>query len=140
MIDAITELNKVTTVLDVKPVRTIIAVDATGSMSHALKQVCDNIKTCVTATFDTLNEKGVKAGFEIQIAVYRNYNSEANKLFEYSPFSSNPADLLSFLSKVQVEGGWGNEAIENLFHHILNEENDVNQAIVIGDAAGNTKP
>jgi hypothetical protein len=80
-----------------KVVKTVIGIDATGSMSGAIKQVLKNIKMCLERTIGILHDKGVKSGFEIQIAVYRNYGSNAELLFQYSPFSSNAADLIRFL-------------------------------------------
>jgi hypothetical protein len=60
-------------------------------------------------------------------------------LFQTSPFSTNPTDLINFLSTVKAEGGQGNEAIEILYDHVLNVEKDVAQLIVIGDAPGNSQ-
>jgi len=77
-------------------------------------------------------------GFEIQIAVYRNYNSGADKILETSPFSSKAIDLINFLQGIKHEGGDRNEAIEVLYHNVLNVETGVSQLIVIGDANGNT--
>jgi hypothetical protein len=86
-------------------VKTVIGIDATSSMSQALNQVLTNIKACLERTIKILHEKGVKNGFEIQIAVYRNYGSNAELLFQYSPFSSNAADLIRFLTNVKASGG-----------------------------------
>jgi|JI6StandDraft_1071083.scaffolds.fasta_scaffold19258_2 hypothetical protein len=64
-----------------KTVRTVIGLDATGSMSGAIGQVLHNVKACLERTYNILREKKVACGFEIQIAIYRNYNSVASKLF-----------------------------------------------------------
>lgn len=137
----VSDLNKVERPLAVtgKPIKTVLGIDATGSMSNVLAQLLKNIQSCVERTCLILNEKGIKSGFLIQLAVYRNYSSDRNQLFEWSPFSNNAKDLISFLKKVSSSGGWGNEAIENLYNHVLAYETDVDQLIVIGDAAGNTQ-
>jgi len=41
------------------------------------------------------------------------------------------------LNPVRVDGGWGHEAIENLYNHVLKFEVEVDQLIVIADAACN---
>jgi len=121
-----------------KVVKTVIGIDATGSMSSALDQVLKNTKICLERTYEILRSRGITGGFEIQMAVYRNYNSDMNKLFQFSPFCTNANDLINFLQPVKVDGGWGNEAIENLYNHVLRFESEVDQLIVIGDAACNT--
>jgi hypothetical protein len=45
--------------------------------------------------------------------------------------------LIAFLNPVRVDGGWANEAIENLYNHVLKFEVEVDQLIVIADAACN---
>ena len=106
-------------------------------MSKVLIQILTNTKLCLQRTYEILNQKSIARGFEIQMAIYRNYDCNDTKLFQSSPFSNNSADLIRFLKGVDVEGGWGNEAIENLYNHVLNFETDVDQLIVIGDAPGN---
>jgi hypothetical protein len=136
--EAVTKLNKVF-VADGKIIKTVIGIDATVSMSAALDQVLNNTKVCLERTYKILSDKGITSGFEIQMAVYRNYNSAASKLFQFSPFSRNSNDLVNFLKEIKAEGGWRNEAIENLYNHALKFETDVDQVIVIADAAGNTQ-
>jgi hypothetical protein len=46
--------------------------------------------------------------------------------------------LIEFLNKIRVDGGWGNEAIEVCFNHV-NSLPEVDQIIIIGDAAANNK-
>jgi hypothetical protein len=118
-------------------IRTVIGIDATSSMSRVIAQVLQNIKTCLTRTCVMLDESKIESGFEIQLAVYRNYGSGAELLFQSSPFSNNAADLITFLSSVEASGGQGREAIEVLYNHIVNVESNVDQLIVIGDAPGN---
>lgn len=106
-------------VIDLKPVKTVIAIDSTGSMSMAIRQVCDNIKKCVVWAFDVMKEKNVKAGFEIQIVTYKNYDAGKDLLFTYSPSSNNATALINFLSTVQASHGICNEAVEIALQHVL---------------------
>ena len=56
-----------------------------------------------------------------------------------SPFSNNASDLVTFLGGINVDGGWGNEALEVLYNHCLNNEKDVSEILIIGDAACNSE-
>ena len=61
-------------------------------------------------------------------------------LLEKTNFETKSANLMEFLNKIRVDGGWGNEAIEVCFNHVNNlSDVDVDQIIIIGDAAANTK-
>jgi hypothetical protein len=62
------EIRKVT-------IKTILGLDATGSMSAALRKTCEIIGTAFEQTYAVLEEKKVKATIEVKIKVYRNYNS-----------------------------------------------------------------
>lgn len=48
----------------------------------------------------------------IQIAGYRNYNSIVELVFQHSSWESKPDNLRHFLSNINAEHGWGEEAIE----------------------------
>ena len=58
-------------------------------------------------------------------------------LIQSTPFESDYLKLFEFLSKVKVNGGMRNEAIEVCFQHI-NKMEDVSQVFLIGDAPGNS--
>lgn len=62
-------------------VRTVIGLDATCSMSGAINKVLHNLEDCLERTYNILEERNVNCRFEIQIAIYRNYNSVAEKVF-----------------------------------------------------------
>ena len=118
--------------------RLAIGIDATGSMSAALGQVVANMRECIERTYTILKEKSVTDGFELQVALYRNYSSSKDKLLEYSPYSSTAPALVTFLNGARVDGGMGNEAIEVFYNHCLYKEKGVSEIIVIGDAPCNT--
>ncbi|CAF0939888.1 unnamed protein product [Adineta steineri] len=122
--------------------RTICLMDATGSMTHLLHKC----KTTVGMMFDRitmiLKENNISEdSFQIQFVVYRNYNSEKDKILQSSPWETKPDNLRAFMNAINVEGGWGNEAVEiGLWHaNTENERENITQVILIGDAPPNTK-
>jgi hypothetical protein len=78
--------------------------------------------------------------FRVQFAVFRNYNSEPDKLLQYSSWATQPQELRAFLQTIGAEGGAGNEAVEIGLWHAANEAEKgvVSQVILIGDAPANT--
>lgn len=70
--------------------------------------------------------------------VYRNYNAPSEKLLERTTFESTAHNLKDFLKNVEANYGWGNEAIE-VAMQAINKEEDVDQVIIIADAAANTE-
>ncbi|CAF4640605.1 unnamed protein product [Rotaria socialis] len=122
--------------------RTVCLMDATGSMYALLHKSKNAVDIMFERASAILKEKGFASNsFEIQFAVYRNYNSKEEKILQYSPWETKPDNLRAFMNTIEVEGGWGNEAIEiGLWH--ANQENSrepITQVILIGDAPPNTQ-
>jgi hypothetical protein len=122
--------------------RTIIMVDATCSMSQTISDAKIAVELIVKLCFDLINGEGGKYGtsFELQVGVYRNYNTR--RLIEVSPWASSAGPLNEFIRPQDVDGGWGNEAIEVALQHVLSQhsdENPVGQVIIIGDMPSNTR-
>ncbi|CAF4349492.1 unnamed protein product, partial [Rotaria magnacalcarata] len=71
--------------------------------------------------------------FQLQFAVYRNYNSKEDKLLQSSPWETKPHNLRAFMNTIGVEGGWVNEAIEiGLWHANQEHEREpITQVILI---------
>ncbi|CAF4350286.1 unnamed protein product, partial [Rotaria magnacalcarata] len=71
--------------------------------------------------------------FQLQFAVYRNYNSLEDKLLQSSPWETKPNNLRAFMNTIGVEGGWVNEAIEiGLWHANQEHEREpITQVILI---------
>jgi hypothetical protein len=63
------------------------------------------------------DNKKVKSGFLIQIAIYRNYGCFEKYLIENSGWESKALNLQKFLNQVDARGGEGNEAIEVGFQY-----------------------
>ena len=123
--------------------RTVLLMDATGSMSSLLSATKDTICTMFERASTILAEKGLpNDAFQMQFAVYRNYNSNENKILQVSSWSTKGAYLRSFMSSIGPEGGWGNEAIEIGLWHAANEsetKDSISQIILIGDASANSQ-
>eukprot|EP00043_Microstomoeca_roanoka_P004303 m.48881 g.48881 ORF g.48881 m.48881 type:complete len:2810 (-) comp12432_c0_seq1:42-8471(-) len=118
--------------------RTIYAIDCTGSMGTNLAKTIQVIGIVFDRIGEILKQQNIQDGdFAIQIVAFRNYNSPAQELLQVSGWEQNPLNLRQFLSSLQVAGGWGREAIEVALQRANKEEN-VSQIILIGDAPANT--
>ncbi|ETO06880.1 hypothetical protein RFI_30511 [Reticulomyxa filosa] len=122
--------------------RTVVLMDATGSMSHLLQKAKNTVSTMFERITDILRESGYSPNiFEMQFVVYRNYNAPEDKILQVSPWESKPDNLRSFMENVIAEHGMGNEAIEVGLAHVNREceIEEVSQVILIGDAPANTR-
>ena len=100
------------------PSKTIIAMDATGSMVNLLHKSKNTVGTMFErAKQILLDNKLDKDSFQIQFVFYRNYNSLADKLLQISPWENKPENLRKFAETINAEGGWANEAIEVALWH-----------------------
>lgn len=122
--------------------RTIVLMDATGSMSHLLQKAKNTVGTMFERAGVVLKDNGIaEDSFEMQFAVYRNYNCKADSLLQVSSWETKSNNLRAFMDKISVEGGLGNEAIEIGLWHV-NEETkngEVAQVILIGDMPANSQ-
>mmetsp|Transcript_55824 Transcript_55824/g.116793 ORF Transcript_55824/g.116793 Transcript_55824/m.116793 type:complete len:2524 (-) Transcript_55824:513-8084(-) len=120
--------------------RILVLMDATGSMGNAMRAAKETVGEMFDRATDILVNNFSGGGsdlFEMQFAVYRNYSSGPELLLEASEWRSNPQDLKDFLGRVRESGGQGNEAVEiGLWH--ANNQADLKQVIIIGDARANT--
>jgi hypothetical protein len=123
-----------------KTSRTIVLMDATGSMSQCIGQT----KRALAVVFDRahaiLDAEGLAMEFQMQIAVYRNYNAPAEMLLQASKWESHPTPLRVFLDQIEAAYGWGNEAIEVGLSHALkqHERDEISQVVLIGDMPANS--
>jgi hypothetical protein len=126
-----------------KTSRTVLLMDATGSMSNLLSAAKETVCTMFERASSILKEKMLPSdAFQMQIAIYRNYNSEENKILQASSWETKASNLRVFMNTIRSEGGWGQEAIEiGLWHAVKESEmqNSVSQVILIGDAPANTQ-
>jgi len=116
-----------------------VCVDATGSMGSLLGKTKQKIREMFKRIRGILKENGHDPNsFEIQMVAYRNYNAPASDLLLYSGWQNDPSSLDKWLSTVNPAYGWRNEAVE-VSLQFVHEDQNVNEVIVIGDAAPNTK-
>ena len=122
--------------------RTVCLMDATSSMVHLLNSCKNTVSTMFERASEILKDNSISSeSFQIQFVVYRNYNSEEDKILQASPWETKPDNLRTFMNNIEVEGGWGNEAIEiGLWYANKEYEREpITQVILIGDAPPNTK-
>ena len=122
--------------------RTICLMDATCSMSHLLHKCKNTVDTMFERVSKILKDHQINSdSFQVQFVVYRNYNSKEDKILQSSPWETKSHNLRAFMNKIEVDGGWGNEAIEiGLWYaNKEHERENINQVILIGDAPPNTQ-
>ncbi|CAL6025608.1 Helicase-related_protein [Hexamita inflata] len=121
--------------------KTLILLDATGSMGEVIEKTKNTIKTMFTNAYTIMKENNVAESFEVMIAAYRNY-SDNDQLFQCSGWEKNPDNLRMFIDTIKAFGGssWGEEAIEvGLQHSNAELANGLTQVILIGDMGPNTR-
>lgn len=116
----------------------VFLIDATLSMDTLFAQLKIILPQIFNDVYETLRNKKVNGLLEIQIALYRNYNSNVSQLLQISTFDNTGDSLREFIKNARVHGGWGNEAVEVGLQYV-NSLNDIAQVIIMGDARGNTK-
>ena len=140
--DFLLEQNRVTLSSQNSQSRTIVLVDATGSMSSLLEQAKKAVGTVFTSIREVLVLKQFpEDSFELQFVAYRNYNCDKSMILESSGWEKDPKNLYLFIDKVGPRCGLGNEAIEIGLQH-ANRETDllpVSQILLIGDMPPNTR-
>ena len=144
--------------------RTVILMDATGSMGDVIGGCKNTIERMITRACRIINEVRLKKGltdadapsFQVQFVAYRNYNAPApgrdmNPILEVSKWDSRHEVLAQFLGPIEADYGMGNEAIELGFQHVnkelAKEAADIDkgldpprikQVILVGDVPPNT--
>ncbi|CAF4983507.1 unnamed protein product, partial [Rotaria sp. Silwood1] len=140
VIKFLTEENKGANLITTSS-RTVLLMDATGSMSSLLTAAKEVVCTMFERASVILEQKGFPGdGFQMQFAIYRNYNSRENKILQVSSWNTKGSSLRAFMNAISPEGGWGNEAIEiGLWHAVKESEmpDSISQIILIGDAPAN---
>lgn len=123
--------------------RTVVLMDATGSMSSLIDKTKHSISEMFRRAYDILQKQNVLGrSFSIKFIAYRNYNAPAEALLQESTWESEPASLESFLTTVEANYGWENEAIEVAFqrvNQIIAGGETIDQVILIGDRPPNTR-
>jgi len=116
--------------------RILVLMDGTVSMGNCFRHAKNAVSTIFDRALQILKKNNISKGFEMQFAVYRNYNCKEDKILETSAWESKPENLRSFMDTIQTSGGWGNEAVEIGLWYV--NYLDASQVILIGDAPPNT--
>ena len=86
--------------------RTMCLMDATGSMGHLLNQAKITVVTMFERASLILKEHGIPSdSFQLQFAVYRDYDCYADGLLQYSPWETKPDNLRKFMENIKPKGG-----------------------------------
>jgi hypothetical protein len=135
------EQNKGAPIVDTKLSKTLVVMDATGSMSGLLTNAKNTVSTMFERAVLILKENGLPEDcFQIQFCVYRNYNSPSEELLQASSWEMKPENLKKFMETISVSGGWGDEAVEIGLWHANQEASKpdgISQVILIGDMPAN---
>jgi len=127
--------------------KTIILMDATGSMSHVIEATKQTICLMYERAQGILVEKGKdKDSFEVKFVAYRNYSSGPELILQVSDWEVDSKRLRNFINPIQSSGGQGNEAIEVALCYVSQEDDilqengsRISQVILIGDMPPNTR-
>lgn len=85
LVDYVAKINEYPSVKSYV-IKTILALDATGSMQHALKKTCLIIGDAFERSYTVLAKEKVEVTIEVKIKVYRNYNSSHEQILESTAF------------------------------------------------------
>ncbi|CAL6089204.1 Helicase-related_protein [Hexamita inflata] len=113
--------------------KTLIIMDATGSMGSVIEKTKNTIKTMFTNAFTVLQEQNYDQSFDVMFAAYRSYG-DREMILQSSAWESKPDNLKKFVDTISASGGWSEEAMEiGLQHANFQVEKGLTQVIVIGD-------
>ena len=133
--------NKGPEIKEKKISKTVLVMDATGSMGSLIQKSKLAVMQMFERCCDILKTNGIEPdSFQLQFSIYRNYNTKEEDICIASTWESKPENLKNFMNKISVCGGLGPEAIEIGLWHLNKESetNQINQVILIGDASSNT--
>ncbi|ETO32398.1 hypothetical protein RFI_04716 [Reticulomyxa filosa] len=125
-----------------KSSRTVVLMDATGSMEHLLQKAKNTVCTMFDRISTILKDKELPPDcFEMQFVVYRNYNAPEDMILQASPWESKPDNLRKFMETICAGYGLGNEAIEIGLAYVNTQvkEMEISQVILIGDMPPNKR-
>ena len=135
--------NKSSYVEAIAKSRTVILMDATGSMASLLTNAKNAVKTMFERANEIIDKTKKGATFDVQFVAYRNYNAPEDALLMSSSWENSAMNLFTFMDTVTPDWGWGPEAVEVGFWHV-NEEirkdplKGVSQVILIADQPPNS--
>ncbi|CAF0901525.1 unnamed protein product [Adineta ricciae] len=119
--------------------RTVVLMDATGSMSGLLSAAKETVCTMFERASTILKEKDLPTDvFQMQFVVYRDYDCREDGILQSSSWETKPQNLRNFMAGITAKGGGDfEEAIEIGLWHAVQEGDTIEsiaQVILIGDA------
>lgn len=125
--------------------RTVLLMDATGSMTNLLSTAKETVCTVFERTAIVLADQGLpNDAFQMQFVVYRDYDCKEEGVLQSSAWETRPINLRNFMTQITAMGGGDyEEAIEiGLWYAAQqNEQPDgISQVILIGDAPAKDRP
>ncbi|CAF4710771.1 unnamed protein product, partial [Rotaria sp. Silwood2] len=119
--------------------RTVLLMDATGSMSSLLSAAKETVCTMFEQASAILEALKIPSdSFQMQFVVYRDYDCLEDRILQNSAWESKTSNLRAFMTTVSATGGGDyEEAIEiGLWHAVQHSKNPerLSQVILIGDA------
>ncbi|CAF3975531.1 unnamed protein product [Rotaria sordida] len=125
--------------------RTVLLMDATGSMSSLLSAAKETVCTMYERATFVLNKQGLPSdAFQMQFVVYRDYDCKNDGILQSSSWELKPNNLRNFMTQIVAMGGGDyEEAIEiGLWYAVQQSEQPdrISQVILIGDAPAKDKP
>ncbi|CAF4353256.1 unnamed protein product [Rotaria sp. Silwood2] len=119
--------------------RTVLLMDATGSMSSLLSAAKETVCTMFERASTVLSQNGLPDdAFQMQFVVYRDYDCRADGLLQSSSWGTKPSTLRDFMATITAKGGGDyEEAIEVGLSHALEQSEQpegLSQVILIADA------
>jgi hypothetical protein len=131
------DMNRARSSNEGEEARTVILIDATGSMGGVLQAVKHTVGRMFHNVHQVLETENFSGAFSMQLAFYRDYN-DVDSLLEHSTWEASPESLEQYMVNVTASGGsWttGNEAIEIGLWHVMrqHEEDPVSQVVLIAD-------
>jgi hypothetical protein len=126
--------------------RTLVLMDATGSMTALLNKAKNTVQEMFVRAEGIMKENGIDStSCAMQFAVYRNYWSSSN-LVVHSAWESSGASLRAFMRDIHPLDGEGREAIEaglqyanSISGFLDTDEQTLSQVVLIGDMPANTR-
>jgi len=123
--------------------RTILLMDATGSMGGLLSAVKDTCCKMFELASTVLKESGFpEDNFKMQFVVYRDYDCK-DTIIQSSGWETKAANLRSFMGTISATGGGDYpEAVEIGLHHAAQQHasEQIAQVLLIADAPAKERP
>jgi len=122
--------------------RTMILMDATGSMGHLITKSKNTVSLMFSRLLEVLEFHKCEVTVEMQFVCFRNYDCRIEEILQHSAWETSAESLRIFMERIKAQKGthW-EEAVELALLHACEEHSTqpVDQVVLIGDAAPNKR-